>query len=111
MAAKKKAKKAKKAPAKKAKKKVVQAPKEDEEDEKPQMTEAEKQQQREKAVLYLRHRLNEIYQRHTGQPLETIETQEAKHGDPRARRVGEHPSSRSLRNGARPTAARRRGSP
>lgn len=41
----------------KPKKKVVQAPKEDEEDEKPQMTEAEKQQQREKAVLYLRHRL------------------------------------------------------
>lgn len=41
----------------KSKKKVVQAPKEDEEDEKPQMTEAEKMQQREKSVLYLRHRL------------------------------------------------------
>ena len=41
----------------KSKKKVVQAPKEDEEEEKPQMTEAEKMAQREKAVLYLRHRL------------------------------------------------------
>ena len=41
----------------KSKKKVVQAPKEEEEDEKPQMTEAERMQQREKAVLYLRHRL------------------------------------------------------
>lgn len=39
----------------KAKKKVVQAPVE--EDETPQMNEAERLQQREKAVLYLRHRL------------------------------------------------------
>ena len=43
--------------ASKSKKKVVQAPKEEEEDEKPQMTEAEKLATREKAVLYLRHRL------------------------------------------------------
>ena len=41
----------------KSKKKVVQAPKDEEEDEKPQMTEAERMQQRERAVLYLRHRL------------------------------------------------------
>lgn len=42
----------------KPKKKVVQAPKvEDEDDSKPQMSEAEKLAQREKAVLYLRHRL------------------------------------------------------
>ncbi|KAK3714631.1 hypothetical protein LTR37_007611 [Vermiconidia calcicola] len=47
----------KKSAAAKSKKKVVQAPKEDEEEEKPQMTETEKLQQREKAILYLRHRL------------------------------------------------------
>ena len=41
----------------KPKKKVVQAPTEDEEEAKPQMTEAEKLATREKAVLYLRHRL------------------------------------------------------
>lgn len=41
----------------KPKKKVVQAPKAEDEDEKPQMTEEERLQQREKAVLYLRHRL------------------------------------------------------
>lgn len=43
--------------ASKSKKKLVQAPKDDEEEEKPQMTEAERMAQREKAVLYLRHRL------------------------------------------------------
>lgn len=43
--------------ASKSKKKIVQAPKDEEEDEKPQMTEAEKLATREKAVLYLRHRL------------------------------------------------------
>ena len=47
----------KKSAAAKSKKKVVQAPKEDEEEEPPQMTETEKLQQREKAILYLRHRL------------------------------------------------------
>jgi hypothetical protein len=41
----------------KPKKKVVQAPTEDEEEAKPQMSEAEKLATREKAVLYLRHRL------------------------------------------------------
>ena len=41
----------------KPKKKVVQAPAEDEEEAKPQMSEAEKLATREKAVLYLRHRL------------------------------------------------------
>lgn len=41
----------------KSKKKVVQAPSDAEEDAKPQMTEAERLQTREKAVLYLRHRL------------------------------------------------------
>lgn len=41
----------------KSKKKVVQAPSDAEEDAKPQMSEAERLQTREKAVLYLRHRL------------------------------------------------------
>ena len=41
----------------KSKKKVVQAPSDAEEETKPQMSEAERLQQREKAVLYLRHRL------------------------------------------------------
>ncbi|EME79093.1 uncharacterized protein MYCFIDRAFT_198959 [Pseudocercospora fijiensis CIRAD86] len=41
----------------KPKKKVVSAPKAEDDDEKPQMTEAERLAQREKAVLYLRHRL------------------------------------------------------
>ncbi|KXT04958.1 hypothetical protein AC578_10304 [Pseudocercospora eumusae] len=41
----------------KPKKKVVQAPKAEDEDEKPQMTEKDRLAQREKAILYLRHRL------------------------------------------------------
>lgn len=41
----------------KSKKKVVQAPSDAEEEAKPQMSEAERLQTREKAVLYLRHRL------------------------------------------------------
>lgn len=41
----------------KSKKKVVQAPSDGEEEAKPQMSEAERLQTREKAVLYLRHRL------------------------------------------------------
>lgn len=41
----------------KSKKKVVQAPKEEEEAEKEQLTEAQEHERREKAILYLRHRL------------------------------------------------------
>lgn len=43
--------------ASKTKKKVVTAPKAEDEEEKPQMTEEERMQTREKAILYLRHRL------------------------------------------------------
>ena len=41
----------------KSKKKVVQAPKEEEEEVKEQLTEAQEHDRREKAILYLRHRL------------------------------------------------------
>ncbi|EME44229.1 hypothetical protein DOTSEDRAFT_24304 [Dothistroma septosporum NZE10] len=41
----------------KPKKKVVSAPKEDEGENKPQLTQEQKLEQREKAILYLRHRL------------------------------------------------------
>lgn len=55
----------------KPKKKVVQAPTEDEEEAKPQMTDAEKLATREKAVLYLRHRLQKGFLSRDQAPQET----------------------------------------
>jgi hypothetical protein len=56
----------------KPKKKVVAPPKDEEEEEaKPQMTEAERLQQREKAVLYLRHRLQKGFLSRDTQPQES----------------------------------------
>ena len=55
----------------KPKKKVVQAPTEDEEEAKPQMSEAEKLATREKAVLYLRHRLQKGFLTRDQVPQET----------------------------------------
>lgn len=54
--------------ASKSKKKIVQAPKDEAEEEKPAMTEAEKFAQREKAVLYLRHRLQKGFLTRDTQP-------------------------------------------
>jgi len=55
----------------KSKKKVVTAPKiEDEDESKPQLTEEEKLAQREKAVLYLRHRLQKGFLTRDSRPQE-----------------------------------------